>query len=408
VSEAMPTIERRFLLATPIPHYLHEDGSIWLHRIWHHDLIEHLTYLRDFTLASPRLPWSADADLVRVDPPAGARFAVVPIPALDSFGEAIRNLPRLTAVLWKAIGRADIVQSGVAGWPIAMGWIANPITLIRHKKLLIIVESAFWRIGEGQRPSWKARIRASVTEFLARWFVNRAHILFFTQPSYRASLLTAGRGKAYIIPATWINDEDILSDRGAELAWERRTSGPAREVRVIYAGRLLTEKGVDVLLAAVRRLDEAGVPVRVDVIGEGARREACIATAQRLETAEMSVLAPVSYGSELFELLGRYDAVVVPSIGDEQPRVVFDAYSQALPVLASNTDGLVAHVIDGETGRLFEAGDPASLAQTLRDASDTAALRRMGMNALAAARGLTHREMHRMHWRSILDALGNA
>ena len=161
------------------------------------------------------------------------------------------------------------------------------------------------------------------------------------------------------------------------------------------------------LLAAVRRLDEAGVPVRVDVIGEGARREECIATAQRLQTAQMAVLSPVSYGSELFELLRGYDAVVVPSVGDEQPRVVFDAYSQALPVLASNTDGLVAHVIDGETGRLFEAGDAESLARTLQDARDTAALRRMGMNALAAARGLTHREMHRMHWRSILDALGN-
>ena len=59
MSEKMPKIERAYLLVCPIPHYLHADGSIWLDRLWHHDLAEHLTYLRDLTLLSPRLAWFA-------------------------------------------------------------------------------------------------------------------------------------------------------------------------------------------------------------------------------------------------------------------------------------------------------------------------------------------------------------
>ncbi len=406
MSEGLPPIERPYLLIVPIPHFLHDDGSIWLERLWHHDLIEHLSYLRRLTLLSPRRPWSAILDLVRVDPPTGAEFTVVAIPPLDSVSQALRRLPRLAGILWRTIGRVDIVHSGIAGWPVAIGWIANPIALVRGKKLVIVVESAFWRVPIGQRGSLKARIRASATEFLARFFVNRADLLFVTQPAYRTSLLTSGRAKAYTTPATWINDEDILSDREAELCWERKLRAPAGEARVLFAGQLVPGKGIDVLLAALRRLDEQGAKLRVDVIGEGPRRPECAATERDLKTVKMSVLTPVPYGGEFFELLRSYHAIVVPSLSDEQPRVVFDAFSQAVPVLAAKTDGLVSHVVEGRTGRLFEPGDTESLATALRDASDTAALQRMGMRALEAARGLTHREMHRTRWRILVNQFG--
>lgn len=407
MNEGMPKIERPYLLVVPLPHYLHSDGSIWLDRLWHHDLIEHLAYLRRFTLLSPRLPWIADLDLVRVNPPEGVDFRVVAIPSIDSFSKALRHLPRIAAILWKTIGRADIVHSGIAGWPIALGWVANPIALLRRKKLLIVVESAFWRVAEGKHPGWKARVRESVTEFLGRFFVNRADLAWFTQPSYRASLLTSGKGKAYVMPATWINDKDILSAQEAERSWEQKMEGPAGVARILFAGRLYDFKGIVVLLDALRRLDEERVSLRVDVIGEGPRRADCVAISQSLQTVKMSVLSPVPYGSDFFKLLRRYHAVVVPSLSDEQPRLIFDALSQAVPVLASRTDGLAPHVVEGRTGRLFEPGDVDSLVAVLRMvADDVAGLRRLGIQGLNAARGLTHREMHLARWRILVDCFG--
>lgn len=396
-------IDRPYLLIVPIPHYVHDDGSVWLDRLWHHDLIEHLSYLRRFTLLSPRRPFAEGTDLVRVDPPPGVEFDVVAIPSLDSIGEALQGLPRLTATLWKTIGRVDIVHSGVAGWPLAIGWIANPIALARKKKLVIVVESAFWRVPEGRRASLKARIRAGVSEFLARFFVNRAHLLLVTQPSYKTSLLTTGTGRAYITPATWINDEDVLPEAEAERCWQAKS---ARPPRVLFAGRLVAEKGVDVLLAALRRLDERGVDLRVDIIGDGPLRAACAEAGRSLRRVQSSLLDPVPYGKPFFELLQRYHAVVVPSLSDEQPRLVFDALAQAVPVLASRTDGLTAHVVDDRNGWLFPPGDADALAATLERASDGAALRRMGMTGLAGARELTHRAMHRNRCKILIDCFG--
>lgn len=404
MSEEMPKFERPYLLVCPIPHYLHADGSIWLDRLWHHDLAEHLTYLRYLTLLSPRLPWSVGDDLVRLEPPGDTDFRVVPIPALDSLWRILWRMPSIVGTLWNAIGRADIVQSGIAGWPIPIGWIASPITLLRGRKLLLVVESAFWRVPEGQHANLKVRLRGTVTELLGRYFVNRAHLLLFTQPSYRASLLTTGKGKAFVIPATWINENDLLSDEEAERSWDRKVQASALETKVLFAGRLDGSKGIGVLLAAVRKLDAEGADLRVDVIGNGPGRAECVATGQSLKTVRMSVFPPVPYGSVFFEFLRRYHAVVVPSLSDEQPRLVFDAFSQAVPVLSSRTSGLTPHVIEGKTGRLFEPGDADSLAASLRAAaSDITGLRQLGKCGLAAVRHLTHREMHRARARILAD-----
>ena len=311
----------------------------------------------------------------------------------------------MIAVMWRAIGRAEIVHSGIGGWPIPIGWIGNPIAVLRGKKLLMVVESAFWRIPAGQEASTKDRLRAILTEWLGRFFVNRADLLIFTQPAYRDSLLTTGRGKSVIMPATWIGEDDILSTDEARNSWAAKPA--ADGLRLLFVGRLVPAKGVDVMLAALEQIDRRGTSIRVDVIGEGPRRDRCVAVSQKMKSVETAVLDPVPYGPEFFELLRGYHAIIVPSLSDEQPRLVFDAFSQSMPVLASRTNGLTPHVIEGETGRLFEVGDVDSLVNCLIEvAANPEDLQRLGMNGLDAARNLTHRAMHERRWQILVDHFG--
>ncbi len=52
----------------------------------------------------------------------------------------------------------------------------------------------------------------------------------------------------------------------------------------------------------------------------------------KAHSVRVSLLEPVSYGTFL-NLLRGFDAILVPSLSDEQPRPIFDAFSQAVPVL---------------------------------------------------------------------------
>jgi glycosyltransferase involved in cell wall biosynthesis len=113
------------------------------------------------------------------------------------------------------------------------------------------------------------------------------------------------------------------------------------------------------------------------------------------------VLDPVPYGASFFELLRAYHVLLLPSLTEEQPRVLFDAYSQAVPVIASDTGGHRPYVQPDCTGWLVPAGDATALAAAIERACGSASeLRTMGLAALEAVAGSTHRAMHR--WRSRL------
>jgi glycosyltransferase involved in cell wall biosynthesis len=97
--------------------------------------------------------------------------------------------------------------------------------------------------------------------------------------------------------------------------------------------------------------------------------------------------------------------VAVPSLSDEQPRVVFDCFSQAVPVVASDTPGLVQCVTHGRDGLVVPAGDAEALAGAIARASaDRPSLRDLGVAALDTARGLTHDQMHARRTEIILAA----
>lgn len=392
VSSGIVSLDLDYLLLTFVPYYVDERGDVWLEQLWHHDFLAHFRYLPRIALAAPRrAKQDGPADLLKVEVPEGATLTLVPLPYASSTREALRALPELTRRLWAAIGEADVVHSGVAGWPIPPGWIANPIALARRRPLVLIVESAPWRTSGIGHTRARERLRELVTEALARFYVRRADVTLFTQPEYRRTLARPATRGCHITPAAWIDEGDIATEQQARASWTKKAGEPPR---CLLAARLVRTKGVDVLLEALAELDRRGVRARVDVIGEGPRRGACEEAARSLRSVDLHVLDPVPYGRAFFELVRAHHAVLVPNLGDEQPRIVFDAYAQAVPVIAFDTDGLRPYVHDGRTGWLVPRG-VASLADAIARASEQPAeLSRMGTRALSEAPRYTHRAMH--------------
>jgi glycosyltransferase involved in cell wall biosynthesis len=122
--------------------------------------------------------------------------------------------------------------------------------------------------------------------------------------------------------------------------------------------------------------------------------------------AHVRLIDPVPYGPQFFALLGQYDAVLVPSLSDEQPRIIYDAYSQGVTAIGTDTAGIRACLTDGETGMLVPPGDAAALADAMRGAAgDLDRLAAMGARGRDLAAQNTHRGMHRHRARSLIRML---
>ncbi len=396
-SEALPLLplRERYLLVIQIPVQRDATGRRFVEALWHKDLMLHLDYIENFSLACPCFEGPAPAGWVEVVDP---RIHFVDLP---SRRKLTLMLPRTIARLWRAIGQADIVHSGVGDWlPISIGNMTALFARLRGKYLLVIVESSTWRIARGARASWLARTRASLSEAMNRWCIGRADLAIFTQAEYKASLMRRRPERGHVIHASWIDEANLLSAETAKSDWTTKGTGTSAPLRVLFAGRLTAAKGVDVMLEAIDGAQTEGLAVHLDILGEGPLLDRCrAAAAAARRSTRVTLLNVIPYGATFFERLRHYHAVLVPSLSDEQPRIVYDAYSQAVPVLASNTPGLRDCVVDGQTGMLFAPNDARSLLDCLRQALRAGPLlEEMGRAGLQQARRMTHRSMHRQRW----------
>lgn len=397
VAPARSTMDRDYLLVIMIPCFVGPDGGHHVDPLWRKDLLGHLPHLRRLTLAAPARPLAeAGDDAVPIDPePAANVLDFVDLPPCRSTLGALLTLPSALARLWRAIGRVGIVQAHIGGWPISYGWFAVPMARLRGKFVVVNVEATGW--GPALRTPWRvaAFARAVAFEGLGRLTLNLAQLVTCTQSGYRRMLLPWRRHRAHVLVATWIDPWAVLDHDRAEDAWDERLAGPSRPLRLVFAGQLTASKGILVLLDAVRML--AGrVPVRLHIYGKGPLRDRCERAAAALGPgAEVEFRGVLAYGPGFFAMLDDHDLAVVPSLTDEQPRVVYDAYARALPVLASDTTGHRECVAPGRTGVLVPPGDAAALAGAIARASARRdELRAMGLAGLDVARDTTHDRMH--------------
>lgn len=135
---------------------------------------------------------------------------------------------------------------------------------------------------------------------------------------------------------------------------------------LIFAGRLVREKGVDVLLRAFAHLVNNYPTAVLLILGDGPARSSL----ERL-VADLGICSKVKfYGSlshiETIQLIRTSWCVCVPSLWNEPfGMIAAEAQMQGVPVVASSVGGLAEILIDGETGHYVNPGDIESLVNKL-------------------------------------------
>lgn len=155
------------------------------------------------------------------------------------------------------------------------------------------------------------------------------------------------------------NGVDVARFRPAE----KRTADAT--VRIGFVGRLVHQKGVDVLVKALALL-EPELPLVVDIVGDGPNRPALQQLALSLGVADRIRFLGWKSAGELPELYRCMDVFVLPSRDEGMPNVVLEAMASGLAVVATRVAGNEELVRHGETGLLLPAEDHRALAEALR------------------------------------------
>jgi glycosyltransferase involved in cell wall biosynthesis len=143
-----------------------------------------------------------------------------------------------------------------------------------------------------------------------------------------------------------------------------------------YAGRFVEEKGLAVLLHALRDLDGEW---RLELLGSGPDQPRLVELAQRLQIVDRVCFRPWMPSAQIVDFYQSLDVLVLPSRSrsnwkEQFGRVLVDAMACGVPVIGS-TCGEIPNVI-GDAGLIFPEDDVTALRDQLRTLHNDTSLRR--------------------------------
>ncbi len=212
-----------------------------------------------------------------------------------------------------------------------------PLLLVRRPW---VVSHHSWYCQSDGRITWRDRLK--------RWLLRFAASSIAVSQAVADDLATP----SVVIPNPY--RDDLF----------RRLPGIERTEDLVFLGRLVSDKGVDVLLDALAQLAGEGLRPRLTVVGDGPESPRLREQAHRLGIAEQIDFLGTRTGEELVRLLNRHAILVVPSRYNEPFGIVaLEGIACGCVAVGSAGGGLKDAI--GPCGETFRNGDVEGLAGVL-------------------------------------------
>ncbi len=162
----------------------------------------------------------------------------------------------------------------------------------------------------------------------------------------------------------------------ARAAALRQHENPSGTLRLGYVGQIKPHKGVDLIIDAVLPLIESGAKVSLDLWGGSAGADQFGEDLKQKTTPIEAIRWRGTYQSDqLWEVLGGFDALIVPSRWVENsPTVILEAHMIGVPVICTRLGSMPELVEHGKSGLLFELNSADDLRIQIKRLLDEPAL----------------------------------
>jgi glycosyltransferase involved in cell wall biosynthesis len=213
---------------------------------------------------------------------------------------------------------------------------------------------------------------------ILRRFYGRCREVYVPSVSVREALLADGLKDNFRAWPRGIDTQRFAPEKRSP-EWRARHGIGTGELVVLHVSRLVREKRLDTLTAALNRIT---LPHRVVIVGDGPDRGFA---EQQLPHA---IFTGFLNGEELTAAYASSDIFVFPSDSESFGNVTLEAMASGLACICADATGSRSLVVGGETGFLASADDAAAFAAHITTLAKDVALRQR-MGEAARARALT-------------------
>jgi glycosyltransferase involved in cell wall biosynthesis len=163
------------------------------------------------------------------------------------------------------------------------------------------------------------------------------------------------------------------ADPAAVAATRQALGATPADVLIGTVTRLHDSKGNEYLVEAARQVVTERPQAKFILAGEGPLRASLEAQARQLGLGDRFVFA--GFVRDVAGVLAAFDLSVFPSLWEGTPLTVFEALAAGKPIVATDADGLLDVLTDGQDALIVPKRNAAALAQRIVHLVDTPAAR---------------------------------
>lgn len=263
----------------------------------------------------------------------------------------------------------------------------------------------FYRLGMWNLKSYLVnRVLHDKFKWLQVWLAPRMFQLVMLKSASMVTDFGQGRPHVKNFYDTVHGPEHVLNaaQQDQRLAWLRDATRP---LHLVYFGRLVTYKGLDRVVEAVRLARAQGADVRFSMIGSGECQTSLQQQVAAAGLADAITFKPqVRYGPALFDQLNEVHLSVAAPLVEDTPRSAFDSMARGIPILAFDISYFRDLAQGSGAVALAAWPDPAALAAQLVSLNqDREQIARMAQRGLDFARENTQAAWLRQRTQWVLD-----
>lgn len=226
---------------------------------------------------------------------------------------------------------------------------------------------------------------------ICRWILQGADRIITVSNSLNRKILDLGISPEKVSTIPNGVDTTMFKPRNRGRA-RNRLGLPENGKMILYVGRIIPLKGLDVLMQAMPAICGQVKNVHLYLVGDGPQMLELEDTAKKEGISDRVHFRGKQSPSMIPFWMNAADLTVLPSRSEGRPNVILESFASSTPVLASDVGGIPEFVSDGTNGFLVPYGNPGLLAERAVTLLLDEALRsRLSRNAQAsiARTGLT-------------------
>ena len=214
----------------------------------------------------------------------------------------------------------------------------------------------------------KARLLKPLIVFLLRFLCMRGkNVALVQNPDDRDALLSLGIASEHIA---------LIPGSGVDVERLQPSPEPGGTPTVAFVGRLLEDKGIRPLVAAIRLLQDRGTTVNLLIAGDKDPANPSSVKASELEQWIKSPgISWAGHVNDISAVWAKSHIAALPSRREGLPKALLEAAACGRPMVATDVPGCREVVIADETGLLVPLDDVTALADALGRLAASANLR---------------------------------